>query len=97
MKAVIICGVLFICFVVFLLGTMLPDTTEASLFNLLAGAAEKSKRSAMYNSVEVQSLLAEIEDLEAQLALIDGKCTPLLAEQPEGWRARVSGFLGDLF
>lgn len=67
MRAVIIAGVAMFVLIVFVVGTMLPDTTEASFFNFLASTAEASKRAAIENSPEVAEYKREIADLRAEL------------------------------
>jgi len=85
MKLVVGCGV-FLLFV-FVVGTMLPDTTEAAVFSFLARTAEDSKRAAILNSPEVQALDAENTRLHEELRAAIATCPtnpPMIQERIAG-------------
>ncbi|MEZ5935834.1 MAG: hypothetical protein R3F54_28775 [Alphaproteobacteria bacterium] len=67
MKLVIACGVILLCFMVFFVGMLLPDTTEGTILSYIANKASDSKRNAVMNSIEMQAAEIEIEGLQIQL------------------------------
>lgn len=71
MKVVVAAGVVFMVFVVMTLTIMIPDTTEQTVLSWLANRANDAKQDAMVNSVEVQSLLIENEELQRRLSEIE--------------------------
>ena len=89
MKLVVASGVFLLCLLVLVIGTLLPDTTEASVFNFLARTAEDSKRAAILNSPEVQELDTENTRLHEELRAAIAACP----SHPPTIKERIAGLL----
>lgn len=85
----ILSGLFLFAVIIATVVAMIPDHVEGTVFSFLAHAAEDAKREAILNSPEVMALEFEVEALQAQIEAVSLACPA----EPQGWKARIAGFL----